>query len=226
MSLVLFHIANAIAFLAFLFRDQLYLRAITVVSMVLQSVYYFTIIGGPLYNPLFWKAVTFLLNAAMIVLLFRDRIGYGIDPRTRPLYDQLEVLSYGQFRRLVAAGRRIDGPAALIEEGRRPAALYYVLSGEAEVRKAGETLSIGPHIFLGEIAFLTGGTASASVRLAEEAHCIAWDVTVLRALMAKERAIDIALRGLMNRDLAAKTARSALGPSVDRRKAAGDQIAV
>jgi len=207
---VLFHVANAVALLAFLFRDQVHLRMVIVTSMILQGTYYYLLPGGPLYDPLIWKILTVVLNAAMIAVLFRDRIGYGIDSRTRPLYERLRVLNYGQFRRLLETARRIEGPRDLIRRDTKPGGLYYLLEGEAEITKDGGKLSVGPGLFLGEIAFLTDGVASANVALKPGAYCIAWDVAPLRALMAREGAIDIAIRGLLNHDLASKTARSAL----------------
>lgn len=209
----LFHVANAIALLAFVFRDQVHLRMVIVVSMILQGAYYYLLPGGPLYDPLVWKVLTVGLNIAMIAVLFRDRIGYGIDSRTRPLYERLRVLNYGQFRRLLDVAGRIEGPREeLIRQDTKPDGLYYLLEGEAEISKDGGRLSVGSGIFLGEIAFLTQGVASANVALKPGAYCIAWDVVALRALMAREGAIDIAIRGLLNHDLASKTARSALPP--------------
>ena len=63
-------------------------------------------------------------------------------------------------------------------------------------------------IFLGEIAFLTGGPASATVTLSSDAECIVWNVDELHKLMKADAAIDIAIRGLFNHDLAAKVAGS------------------
>jgi hypothetical protein len=46
------------------------------------------------------------------------------------------------------------------------------------------------------------------VRLGEDAECLSWDSASLRSLMAKDKAIDIAMRGIFNHDLAAKVANS------------------
>jgi hypothetical protein len=208
---IIFHVGNAIALIAYLFRDQIHLRLVIIVSMILQSIYYLLISsGGPLFDPLVWKILTIVLNIIMIVLVFRDRLRFGIDDEVRPLFEAVDVLSPGQFRRLLACARRVDGPMAMTQRGVRPDRLFHVLSGVAEVNKDGRRLSIGAGSFIGEIAFLTGGTATADVRLQPGARVLEWDVERLRALMRKEKAVDIALRGLLSHDLAMKTSQSAL----------------
>lgn len=208
---ITFHVANAIALVAYLFRDQFHLRLAIVVSMILQALYYVLIsASGPLFDPLVWKLLTIVLNIGMIGLLFRDRLGFGIDGETRPLFEAIGVLSPGQFRRLLRGSRRIAGPQPLVARGVHPEELFYILSGHAEVRKDGRKLDVAAGGFIGEIAFLTGGNATADVALHEGGRAIVWNAEALRAQMRKEKAIDIALRGLLSHDLAMKTSRSDL----------------
>ena len=75
---------------------------------------------------------------------------------------------------------------------------------------AGRRLVLAPGVFLGEIAFLSGGTATADVFLADGAEALAWPVGELRQLMARDGRIEIGIRGVLSHDLAAKTARSHL----------------
>ncbi|MBN9026471.1 MULTISPECIES: cyclic nucleotide-binding domain-containing protein [Kaistia] len=208
---IIFHVGNAIALIAYLFRDQIHLRVVVIVSMILQSSYYVLIsAGGPLWDPLSWKILTIVVNVVMIALLFRDRLRFGIDDEVKPLFEAFGVLSPGQFRRLLACAERRGGAMPLTERGVRPTSLFHVLSGAAEVNKDGRRLGVGAGSFIGEIAFLTGGPATADVRLQAGARVLQWDVGRLRALMRKEKAIDIALRGLLSHDLAVKTSHSAL----------------
>jgi hypothetical protein len=50
------------------------------------------------------------------------------------------------------------------------------------------------------------------VTLDEDAECVAWPTTELTAMLAKDAALDIAMRGLFNHDLARKVSASALSP--------------
>jgi CRP-like cAMP-binding protein len=210
---IIFHLGNAIALLGFLLRDQLQLRAVLVVSFTLQGVYYFLLPGGPLYDPLFWKIVLTAANLVMIVALFRDRLQYGIEPDLVPLFERIRVLTHGQFRRLIKPTDRIkaaaDDPPILVH-GENSDGLYYLVSGTANVHKHGHAIPVGAGCFLGEISFLTHHPATATVSLEEGAECIVWPKAELRALLAKEPALDIAMRGLFNHDLAHKVSASPL----------------
>lgn len=205
----LFHVSNLMAFFAFLLRDQLQLRLLMAVSLFLQALYYFAIPGGPLIDPLFWKIVSFLANLGMILLVFGGTLDFGIPQDLRGLFDKIRVLSPGQFKRLVKQSRRVNPTGIpLIVEGKHPDNLYYLLSGNASLNKGGMLRTLPAGQFLGEIAFLNSSPASATVTLEPGSECIAWDAEWLKGLMRRDKAIDIAMRGVFNHDLAAKVANS------------------
>lgn len=205
----LFHVSNLMAFFAFLLRDQLQLRLLMAVSLLLQALYYFAIPGGPLVDPLFWKIVSFFANLGVILLVFGGTLDFGIPQDLRGLFDRIRVLSPGQFKRLVSQSRRVSlTDAPLIVEGKHPDNLYYLLSGNASLNKGGVLRTLPAGQFLGEIAFLNSSPASATVTLEPGSECIAWDAEWLKALMRRDKAIDIAMRGVFNHDLAAKVASS------------------
>jgi CRP-like cAMP-binding protein len=207
--IALFHASNLMAFLAFLLRDQLQLRVMMAVSLFLQGLYYYSIPGGPFFDPLFWKIVSFAANAAMIVLVFGGRLDFGIPPELRGLFNKISVLSPGQFRKLVAISLRTTAEVnPIITEGKKPDFLYYLLSGKADIAKGPKHATVTSGIFLGEIAFISDKPASATVILQADSTCISWRVDHLQALMHKDKSIEIALRGVFNSDLAAKVSNS------------------
>ena len=204
---ILYHVANALTLFSFLLRDQLRLRSLLCFSFALQGVYYAITPLGPIYDALFWKIVTVIANLSMILLLFRGNLDYGISADLRQLYNRIKVLAPGQFKRLAARSERIVGSGQIIlKEGERPEKLFYLLKGQVTVLKAGKSVQLNDHIFLGEIAFLSEGMATATVILNEGSECVVWDSKTLQLLMKSEATIDIALRGLFNHDLAAKVA--------------------
>lgn len=222
---LLFHFSNLMAFLAFLLRDQVQLRLLMGVSLFLQGLYYYSVPGGPLFDPLFWKVVSFLANIVMIALVFGGRLDFGIAEDLRPLFDRIAVLTPGQFRKLTARTVRVPGGgAAILTEGMKPDRLYYLLKGEAQIIKNRQTTTLQSGAFLGEIAFLSDLPASATVVLKEGAECIAWNRAALLQMMKKDAAIDIAMRGFFNHDLAYKVARSvpiAAPPEMPKRMSVG-----
>lgn len=205
----LFHASNLMAFLAFLLRDQLQLRLMMAVSLFLQGLYYYAIPGGPFFDPLFWKVVSFAANFLMILLVFGGRIDFGIATDVRGLYDRISVLSPGQFRKLIKSSLRIKKSATpLLRQKEKPHQLHYLLKGFAVITKGQSRHRVAAGVFLGEVAFLNDTLASATVELEDDAECLTWDSQALKQLMNKDKAIDIAMRGIFNHDLAAKVANS------------------
>jgi CRP-like cAMP-binding protein len=204
---ILFHVGNAVALLALLLKDQLQLRAVFLVSLALQAIYYFGVPGGPLIDPLIWKIILIAANVSMIVALFRDRLPFGVEGDLRPLFRRIAVLTHGQFRRLIKPTERVrgtPGAAPILTQGEPTSALFYLVAGTAVVRKHGQAIEVGAGSFLGEISFLTRRPATATVTLNEGAECLAWPRDALAALLARDSALDIAMRGLLNHDLASK----------------------
>jgi hypothetical protein len=206
---ILFHLSNLMAFLAFLLRDQLQLRLMMALSLFLQGLYYYAIPSGPLFDPLFWKIVSFAANILMIVLVFGGRLDFGIPADLRGLYERISVLSPGQFRKLVKfSTRTATSDEPILCEGRKPDKLHYLLKGQATITKGKSSHAIDSGVFLGEIAFLNNTSASATVKLQDGAECVSWDSSTLKVMMQKDRALDIAMRGIFNHDLATKVASS------------------
>jgi CRP-like cAMP-binding protein len=213
---LLFHVSNLMAFLAFLLRDQLQLRVMMAVSLFLQGLYYYSIPGGPLFDPLFWKVVSFAANLLMILLVFGGRIDFGIPADLRSLYEKINVLTPGQFRKLIRSSTRTtSSDQPLLIENQKPDKLHYLLSGSANIKKGESSHTVANGIFLGEVAFLNETSASATVQLHEGAECVSWDSKTLKSMMHKDRALDIAMRGVFNHDLAAKVARSIPLPNAE-----------
>ena len=178
-------------------------------SLFLQGLYYYAIPSGPLYDPLFWKIVSFLANLLMIVLVFGGRLDFGIPQELRGLYEKINVLTPGQFRKLVKEARPTYGTGeAILIAGIAPSHLHFLLKGSAEISKHKQIAKIAAGAFLGEIAFLNGGMATATVVLPTGAECLSWETKKLALLMQRDSAVDIAMRGIINRDLASKVANS------------------
>jgi CRP-like cAMP-binding protein len=142
-------------------------------------------------------------------MVFSGRLDFGIPADLRGLFEKISVLSPGQFRKLIRDAKRSSASEnPLLIEGQMPLRLHYLLRGHVEIAKGQSRHRISSGVFLGEVAFLNVSLASATVRLDEDAECLSWDSATLHSLMAKDKSIDIAMRGIFNHDLAAKVANS------------------
>ena len=74
-----------------------------------------------------------------------------------------------------------------MEEGQATPQLVFIARGAASVEKGGTIVGVcGPGDFLGEMSFLTGKPASATVRVANEVRCCVYDPAALKALAQEE----------------------------------------
>ena len=126
------------------------------------------------------------------------------------LFARLPGLSPSQFKALldIAEWQTPNVPLQLTQTGQMPKALYYVLEGQVEVNRDKQRFSIGPHAFIGELAFLRSKPATATTFASNGSLIVSWDHADLRALMNKDDGIRRALDTLLTADLAEKIARS------------------
>ena len=96
----------------------------------------------------------------------------------------------------------------LVEEGQERPELVFIAKGAASVERDGTLIGVcGPGDFLGEMSFLTGKPASATVRVANEARCCVFDPGVLKVLLDKNPSIRQTLENSFNRNLVGKLER-------------------
>ncbi len=121
-----------------------------------------------------------------------------------PLFAGLADADLQQLRHLA---REITVPAgkAIIEEGAEGTAMYVVLDGELDVtRSSGDhevhLRTLGPHAFVGEMAFLAGGIRSATVRATTECRLLMIDENAVEQLLSTNASAAVTmLRTVMER---------------------------
>ena len=204
------HIGAAFYLAGFLFRDQLMLRALIIAGDVVYILYFLLAPDVPLWGGVFWSAVFVVVNGWMIARIVADRTHFGMSEEEQRLFRLLDGLSPGEFRRLAKIGHwhRGEGATVLTEEQKPLDRLYYVLDGAITIDKGGHRFEIPPETFIGEVAFLTGRPASATVTVRDNAHYVVWDKAALRRLQMRAPSLSIALHAALNKDMAIKVAKA------------------
>jgi hypothetical protein len=203
------HIGAALYLAGFLCRDQLLLRGFVVLGDIVYILYFYFAPEEPLWGGIFWSVVFTAANVAMIGRIVADRTPRWMHEDDRRLHGFLDTLTPGEFRRLMkdAEWRTAYQETVLTEEGKPLNRLAYVLEGAITVEKVGKTITVAAPTFIGEVAFLTDRPASATVRLAEGARYVTWDMGKLRRLLMRAPTLRIGLGAALNRDMAEKVAR-------------------
>lgn len=206
---VLMHAAAIVSVAALAFRDQLKLRAVLLVSIVLSAIYN-DLTTPPSYQSMFWNFVMIVINLIVLVQIVLDRTHIGMSDEENDLFSAFEMLTPGEFRSIVKLARwgTASGGETMTREGERPTDLFYVLTGTATIAKSGRSFCVGPRAFIGEIAFLNGSVASATATLGAGARYVAWPVEDLSRRIEGRQALKHAVVRLISFDMAMKVARA------------------
>jgi CRP-like cAMP-binding protein len=169
-----------------------------------------------------------IVNVTMIWLIFFDQVQFSLPANDRKLFDLLQDLTPGQFRKLLKVGRQdvAASPIVITKENEPLHQLYFVMDGKIAIEKGGHRVVSESKTFLGEIAFLLSRPATATVTLEPGCHYCVWDSKALHAVLAGNPALQTALSAAMNRKLAEKVAQAGVLTDIigDTLKASGDAL--
>jgi hypothetical protein len=204
----LVHVAALFTLFCYLFRDQIKLRIFAAIGDALLVAYYYFGLEQPLWNPLVWSVLNVLINVAMILIILRDAREHEMTDEELTLFRNLDLLTPGQFRKLVAKGKwhRAVLPQTLTTEGSELSTLHYVLDGAIAIEKAGRSFPIEAKQFIGELAYLRKKPATATVKVSSDAHYISWSHGDLEDLFRRNEDLRNAMNVLLGRDVAEKIA--------------------
>lgn len=202
----LVHLGEVLFLVCFLFRNQLLMRSFAIAGEVVYSTYYYVASDQPLWEAIWWSVPAIVINIVMIFVILRDARPSRFKDDALLLFRQLERLSPRQFKRLLKGivWQVTDEATTLTVEGQKPEYLYFVLDGDVVLEKRGEIRPIPPRTFIGEIAFLQSGSASATVKVQGKSVVAKWPHGFLKALFAKDDELKSAFMAMVANDLACK----------------------
>lgn len=186
-----------------------WLRVFGIASGVVGVFYYGFLIHDNISAT--WEFIFAGVNAVQLaIVLLAGRRRAGSDDEKffiETVMPTLEPNLRGRMLKLARWQTRQPGEI-LVEEGQAAPELVFIASGAASIETGTTIIGVcGPGDFLGEMSFLTGKPASATVRVANEIRCCVFDPGVLRALNKKNPGIRQALEYSFNRNLVGKLER-------------------
>jgi voltage-gated potassium channel len=123
--------------------------------------------------------------------------GYFEETRRREFLRTWDLVAKVPFFHDVGAGviadvaqllRRRDYPAGavIVRRGERGDCMYFLVSGEVEVRLRPESLYRGPGYFFGELALLTGDPRNATIVAMQHCTLLRLDIVDFRQLLGRQ----------------------------------------
>lgn len=158
-----------------------------------------------------WEFIFALVNAVQLAIVLLSGRRRAADEDEKFFIDTVMPTLEGNLRGHMLKKARWKECAAgevLVTEGDPAPQLVFIARGAASVERGGTIVGVcGPGDFLGEMSFLTGRPASATVRVANDIRCCVYDPADVRQLTRKHPAIKQALEFSFNRNLVGKLER-------------------
>lgn len=205
---ILGHGSYVFALCAYLVRDILWLRALAIGSCVTFMLYVFLRPGSPDWILIGWNGVFVLVNLVQIFIIFRENRAVNFTPEERELRDTIfQNFSDIEFMKLFKFAEWVDVEPCtkLVEEGKPVKDLVFLTKGGGRVEVGGVTKAkTHPFMFVGEISFLSGDNASATVLTEQPSRCVKWSQDSLRSLVRTYPSMNLAFKSVVGADLSSK----------------------
>lgn len=207
---ILTHVPYALLILSMLMNDMGWLRGIAIAAGVTRIVNRAFIHVDPVV--VLWEAIFVAVNVIQLGVLvyYRRRHRFSEDEHTLVERMPPDVERHA-IRRLfrLSTLKRAEPGTQLTAEGRPVAELMFVTHGVAQVERGGQIIAVcGPGDFIGEMSFVTGAPANATVVVVKPLRYFAFDQQRLQAARAGDSELQRALEGSLARNLAHKLHRT------------------
>ena len=204
-------LSYAIIALSYLMTRILWLRVAAVVGLFLQ-IAYFRLSGADTNVGIGWDIIFIIINLVLIFMLVREHASLRLPEKDAPmLRESFSGLDDAQIARLLKAAdwRDAQPGETLTKQDHAVDSLFFLCSGRASVEVNGsfETY-LEKGSFIGEIAYLTGNLATATVVIEEPSRVLAFSKLRMAKITSRDSQIAGIIYELLGRDLAQKMRRA------------------
>ncbi len=202
---IFIHISNGLFVIGSSFRKILWMRVTFILAATAELVYDFFSQNNPLWSMIIWCFVLILTNSFQIYLLIKDHFGKHLTDEIKQIKDNLfPKLDKFSFSTLMRAGEWRDfvDDDLIIKENELTNSVFLILDGTAEIVVNEKVVAfVTKWQFLGEMSFLTGTPATATVKAASKMKLFAWSKDKLTKLIADNHELNESLKDIFSGDL-------------------------
>lgn len=156
----------------------------------------------------YWLLAVLIINLVQFAIFFTkgssDFKTFEEERLYRTLFSNFTI---PQFKKMMDAAKieNVDPGELLTEEGKSVSHLILILKGKARIVVGGHTIAYShPGNLIGEISFLTGSLATATVYVVEPMSYIKWSQDSLRNLLESDENLSQAMQRVFNTDFLRK----------------------
>ena len=202
------HVTYLLIALSYTLRDIVWLRLVAVMASCTSIVFNVVAPQSPLWLVINWNIVFLVVN---LLELFRIRC----QRRQRALTDEEARLAATIFQNLrlhdasrlmrAASWENVEAGATLVKSTEPLSILRLVVQGRLQIRMPNGKLHFrDANTFVGEVSFVTGQPASATVLAETNLRCLCWSFETLHVEMARSAQVAIDLQRILCADLGDK----------------------
>lgn len=199
------HTAYVLLIVSMMMRSMRWLRIFAIGAGSVSAIYYWAQAD---YVSVFWETLFTLVNILQLVIIaIENWRGKFSSDEQYFIETCLPGVERAQARRFVKLGAwtQVSEGAILITEDTCPQRLKFVVDGTANITREEKYLGkIGKGDFLGEMSYLTGKPASASVTAKTQMSFLAFERGMLKEHLTKYPDVRFALESSFNRNLVGK----------------------
>jgi hypothetical protein len=193
---------------AYLLKDILWLRLLTILSCFAGIAFNYFVPATPLYSVIYWNMLFAVINIVQIAIIIKERTGIHFSEEEKELHETLfKNFAPFEFMKLMRVGKWLEAKQGeiLAVEKQTLDAVMLIYNGLVGVETNGKqvaTLKDGN--FIGEVSFITGGDATATVRALMPTRYIAWPKESITQLLNRNPSMRFAMQAMLSTDLSKK----------------------
>jgi len=206
------HLASVLTLAAYLVRDILWLRVLTVVACVAGIIFNYYVPATPLWAVIYWNLVFIAVNAVQIVIMIKERSGVHFTEEEKELYETVfKNFAPFEFMKLLRLGKWLEAKEGqvLTIEAKPLDSVMLIYNGLVSVEIGCQAMGqMKDGSLIGEVSYITEGKATATVRAVQKTRYLSWCKKDLRRLLSRNPSMSFAMESVFNRELSKKLSRA------------------
>jgi hypothetical protein len=207
------HLASILTMAAYLLKDILWLRTLTILSCFAGIAFNFFVPATPLWTVIYWNILFALINIVQVAIIIKQRSGVHFTEEEKELHDTLfKNFAPFEFMKLMRVGKWLEAKQGqiLATEEKPIDSIMLIYNGLVGVETHGqEVATLKDGNFIGEMSFITGGAASATVKALRPTRYISWPKDAISQLLNRNPSMHFAMQAMLSTDLSKKLRRRA-----------------
>ena len=199
------HLAFGLIAFAFLVKDILWLRVVSILASLFSVFYNYVIPANPMWLAINWNIVFVVVNLYHIAVIIYEKRPIKMAPKDKELYETLfKDLSPVEYLKIskVAEWKSFKSGETIIRQNHLVTDLILIYNGTVDVvvgTKKVDDLKDGQ--FVGEMSFLTEKSTTATCIVKHDTECLVWKQPEFKELLKRNPSLYYTIQSLLSNQL-------------------------